>query len=298
MKSFNIQLLQFIIVYPVIWLFSKLPFFILHRISDLTFFMIFYVFGYRKKIVLDNLKLSFPEKPEKEILEIRRHFFRHFTDIFIEMIKSFTISEKELNKRYKYKNPEVFDQIEKKGKSVIIMGSHYANWEWIVNLSSITNFKCMGVYKKLSNPYFDKVVKENRERFGGHFISTNQTVKKMVENRQSNTLSVYGLLSDQSPMLHRTQYWRDFLNVKVPIHTGAESLAKKYDFLILHMSVNRVKRSHYEVDLEILAENPKEFKDFEITDEFLNRTEKQINEKPAYYFWTHKRFKHKNSAPN
>ena len=291
------QRIIFTITYPILLLFSKLPFFILHGISDFLFVLLYYVFNYRKEVVLSNLKMAFPEKSEIELRSIRRKFFRHFADIFIEIAKSFTISEKEINKRYKYNNPEVFEEIAKTGKSVIIMGSHYANWEWIVNLRSVTDFECMGVYKKLSNPYFDKVIKENRERFGGHFIPTNMTVKKMIENKRSNTLSIYGLLSDQSPMLHRTEYWRDFLNVNVPIHTGAESLAKKFDFLILHMAVNRVKRSHYEIDLEILAKNPKDFKDFEITDEFLRRTEKQINEKPEYYFWTHKRFKHKNSQP-
>lgn len=291
------QRLLFIIIYPILWLFSKLPFFILHLISDVVFLLLYYLFNYRKEIVLNNLTLAFPEKTNHELLSIRRKFFRHFTDIFIEMAKSFTISEKEISKRYKYKNPEIFEEIEKLGKSVIIMGSHYANWEWIVNLSSITNFNCMGVYKKISNPYFDKVLRENRERFGGHFIETKETVKKMVLNKQNNIPSIYGLLSDQSPTLHRAQYWRDFLNVKVPIHTGAESLAKKYDFIILYMSVNRVKRSYYEVSFEILAKNPNDFKNYEITDEFIKRTEKQIKEKPQYYFWTHKRFKHKDRAP-
>ncbi|MEI6865434.1 lysophospholipid acyltransferase family protein [Flavicella sp.] len=291
------QRLLFVIIYPILWLFSKLPFFILHRISDIVFLFLYYIFNYRKEIVLNNLKLAFPKKNKRELLSIRRKFFRHFTDIFIEMTKSFTISEKEISKRYKYKNPEIFEEIEKLGKSVIIMGSHYANWEWIVNLSSITNLNCIGVYKKISNPYFDKALRENRERFGGHFIETRNTVKKMVLNKQNNTPSIYGLLSDQSPTLRRTQYWRDFLNVKVPIHTGAELLAKKYDFLILHMTVNRVKRSYYEVDFEILAKNPRDFKDFEITDGFIKRTEKQIKEKPQYYFWTHKRFKHKDRAP-
>lgn len=291
------QRLQFIIVYPIIWLFSKLPFFILHRISDFAFFMIFYVFNYRKEVVLKNLKLAFPEKPEQEILSIRRHFFRHFTDIFIEVIKSFTISEKEINKRYKYTNPEIFKELEALEKSVIIMGSHYANWEWIANLSSITELNCVGVYTRIKNPYFDNLVKTNRSRFGGNFIKTTETLKKIIENKQKKIPSLYGLLSDQSPSIQKAHYWSEFLNVKVPIHTGAEMLAKKHNFSVIYMRVNRVKRSYYEVDFEILTKNPQELADYEITNKFLKRAEKQINENPQYYFWTHKRFKHKDSAP-
>jgi len=291
------QRLQFIIIYPFLWLFSKLPFFILHGISDIAFVLLYYVFNYRKEVVLNNLRMAFPDKQKSELLAIRKKFFRHFTDIFIEMAKSFSISEKQINKRYKFNNPEIFNEIEKTGKSVILMGSHYGNWEWTVNLAHITNLKCLGVYKKISNPYFNKVIKANRERFGGFFIPTSQTVKEMIKNKQNNISSIYGLLSDQSPLLHRTQYWRNFLNVNVPIHTGAETLAKKFDFLILYMSTTRVKRSYYEVDFEILAKNPRDFQDFEITDEFLKRTEKQIYSNPEYYFWTHRRFKHRDTDP-
>jgi KDO2-lipid IV(A) lauroyltransferase len=289
--------LKFIIIYPIIWVFSRLPFFILHRISDFAYFIIYYIFNYRKEVVFENLKHTFPEKSNKEIKLIRKKFFQHFTDIFIESIKSFTISEKELNKRYVYKNPDVLKTIEKSGKSVILMGSHYANWEWIINLCSNTNLKCVGVYKRLSNPLFDKIVKKNRARFGGHFITTNDTIKSIIRDKQNRTPALYGLLSDQSPMLHKTHHWSTFLNNKLPIHTGAEMLAKKHDFTVLHMSVNKTKRSHYTVDLDILTENPREFADYEITDEFIKRTEKQIREQPEFYFWTHKRFKHKDKAP-
>lgn len=292
------QRLLFLIVYPLLWLFSKLPFFILHGISDFAFLLIYYVFNYRKELVLNNLKLAFPEKSNKELLVIRRKFFRHFTDLFVEIAKSFTISEKQINKRFKYNNPEIFKEIEASGKSVALMGSHYANWEWVVNMSSITKLNCVGVYTKIRNPYFEKTVIKNRQRFGGVFVPTSLTVKEMIKNKQNQLQSVYGLLSDQSPMVHKTLYWKEFLNVKVPIHTGAETLAKKHDFLVLYMSVTRVKRSYYEVDFEILTKNAKDYKNFEITDMYLERAEKQIKENPEFYFWTHNRFKHKDQAPN
>lgn len=292
------HLLVFLLTYPIIWLFSILPFWILHLISDGIYFLLFYVFGYRKEVVLNNLKMAFPEKNEKELKVIRRKFYRHFVDIFVEMLKSFTISEKELNKRYKYINRELFREVEKLGKSVILMGSHYANWEWIINIQSITSIKCFGAYTKISNPYFDKLIQKNRSRFGSSFVPTSLTIKKLIENKQNNIISMYGLLSDQSPQITKTHYWAPFLNVTVPIHTGAEMLAKKHDFTVVYMSVERVKRSSYEMTFEILTDQPKQYKDYEITDIFLEKAEAQIKAAPEFYFWTHKRFKHKDLCPD
>jgi KDO2-lipid IV(A) lauroyltransferase len=274
-----------------------LPFFILHLLSDLIFLLVYYVIGYRKEVVVNNLKLAFPEKKEKELQKIHKKFFKHFIDIFIEMAKSFTISEKELNKRYKYLNPEVLKEAEALNKSIILMGSHYGNWEWIINFPKVASFKTIAAYTRLTNPHYDNLIRKNRNRFGGEFIQSSKTIKKILENKQKNILSVYGLLSDQSPSIHKTHYWAPFLNVKVPIHTGAEMLAKKHDFTVLYMSVTKTKRSHYEVSFKILSKNPKEAPDYTITDQFLALTEKQIRKQPEYYFWTHKRFKHKDNAP-
>lgn len=292
------QRIVFLLTYPIIWVFSKLPFGILHIFSNLIYLLLYYVIGYRKKVILNNLKLSFPEKGEKELLEIRKKSLKHFVDILIEMTKSFTISEKEINKRYKYTNPEVFREMEALGKSVILMGSHYANWEWIINIQGMTSINCVGAYSKLSNPYYDKLIQKNRSRFGSDFVPTSATIKNMISNKQKNIISMYGLLSDQTPLLSKTHYWAPFLGVTVPIHTGAEMLAKKHDFTVVYMSVDRVKRSHYEISFEILTDTPKQYKNYEITDIFLEKAEKQIREKPEYYFWTHKRFKHKDSVPS
>lgn len=288
----------FIITYPLLWFISKLPFFVLHLFSDFIFVILFYLVGYRKEVVLQNLKYAFPEKSKDELKVIRRKFFRHFVDIFIEMIKSFTISEKEINKRYKYINKEIFKDIEAMNKSVILMGSHYANWEWIINICSYTKLHCVGAFTRLTNPHYNQLIKTNRSRFGSEFVQTSKTIKKLIKYKLDNKLAIYGLLSDQSPSLEKTHYWAEFLNVKVPIHTGAEMLAKKHNFALVHMKVNKVKRSHYEIEFEILSENPQEIPDYQITDDFLRRTEAQIHEKPEFYFWTHKRFKYKDHAPN
>lgn len=291
------QRILFLLTYPILWLLSILPFCILHLVSDLLFLLVYYLIGYRKNLVLKNLQQSFPDKDEKELLHIRRKFYRHFTDLFIETIKSFTISEKELERRYKYTNKEIFKEIEALDKSVIMMGAHYANWEWIINIQSKTSLKCIGAYTRLSNPNYDKLIRKNRSRFGSEFVPTSKTIKKLIHNKNKSIRSLYGLLSDQSPQIHKTHYWAPFLGVTVPIHTGAEMLAKKHDFCVVYMSVCKTKRSTYEIAFEILEKNPREVANYEITDTFLKKVEEQIVEKPEFYFWTHNRFKHKDKAP-
>jgi KDO2-lipid IV(A) lauroyltransferase len=142
------------------------------------------------------------------------------------MIKSFTISEKELEKRFKYTNKEIFKEIEALDKSVIMMGSHYANWEWITNIQSKTRLKCIAAYTRLTNPYYDKLVRKNRSRFGSEFVPTSRTIKKMIDNKNNGTLSLYGLLSDQSPHISKTHYWAPFLG-RTSSHTYGRRNARK-----------------------------------------------------------------------
>ena len=287
------QKIVFYIVYPFIWLLSKVPFFILYAISDFIYFVIFYIIGYRKKIVFNNLQLSFPEKSDKEILEIRRKFYAHFIDVFMEMMKTFTISESELSKRYKFENLTVIDELYKKNKSVILMGSHYGNWEWAAQLSLFIKHKFVVTYSRVQNKPFENKIKSSRERFGGVMVLKSDTIKVFANDYKNKVLSLYALLSDQSPQLLKTFYWSNFMGVRVPIHTGAEMLAKKYDCAIVFIEVNKIKRGYYIANFELLTETPKNFPDYKITDIFIEKLEQQIREKPEHYFWSHNRFKHR-----
>lgn len=283
----------FVLIYPIIWLLSKLPMSILYFISDFIYFVLYYIIGYRKKIVHNNLKLSFPVKSQKEILIIEKKSFRHFVDTFVEMIKSFTISESEISKRFVFTNPEILDNLHNKNKSIILMAGHYANWEWAtLYISKVIKFESYGAYKKIKNKYFDKKIKQSRNRFGSHLVASKQFVKLIIKNANSNRLSLYGLLSDQSPKLHKTNYWSSFMGVKVPLQTGPEILSKKFNLPVIYLETEKVKRGYYKSTIHILAENPKDFKDFQITELFTKALENQIYNKPESYFWTHKRFKH------
>ena len=287
------QFLAYILIYPILWMVSILPFRVLYFVSDCLYVLLYYGIGYRKNVVTNNLKLVFPEKSEKEIDTLRKKFYKHLCDMFLEMAKTMTISEKELKKRFKILNPEELKRLENLNKSVILIFGHYASWEWSIVIQNYINFKGLAVYKRLANKYFDKLVKDIRSKFKTDLISTKETIQIINDNEAKGIKSITGFLSDQSPRLTNEVYWGKFMGVDVPCFTGAERLAKKLDLTTAYLKVTKVKRGFYEAEVITLAENPTEFKDYELTDMFLQEVEKQIYTAPEFYFWTHKRWKHK-----
>ena len=283
----------FCLTYPLIWLFSRLPMFILYLISDFFYVILYYVSGYRKEVIIKNLTYAFPEKSSEEKQQIAKKFYRHFTDIMVESIKSFSISEKQILKRYQYKNPELVNKYAKEGKSIALVSAHLANWEWSFSLPLVLDTKVFGAYNKLRNETFEKTLKENREKFGVTGATTANFIKLIKHNFENKIQGAYILLSDQSPHVEKTFHWSTFFGVKVPVHTGAEMLAKKNDLVVINYRAKKIKRGYYKTEFEVIAENPKEYKDYEISERFLAITEKNIKEQPECYLWSHKRFKHK-----
>tara|TARA_B100001057_G_C22754954_1_gene913331 strand:- start:301 stop:1179 length:879 start_codon:yes stop_codon:yes gene_type:complete len=287
------NLLVYIIVYPFIWIISKLNFTSIYLISDLLYYILYYIFSYRKKVVRKNLEFAFPEKSKKERRRIERENFRNLTDIFLETFKSNNIKEKDLIERFSFKNPELLEKIYNNNQEVIVMCSHYCSWEWVFVIQKITKFKINAIYKKLSNKYFDKWTKDRRSRYGANMISTKETYREVSRLSKLKSLNFYGFASDQSPKKSKAVYWGNFLNNWVPIHTGAEVIAKKYNMATVFMDVQKVKRGYYEASFSLITEKPNSFKKFELTDKYIEFVEKQIRNKPEYYTWTHKRFKHR-----
>lgn len=287
------QFLVYILVYPFLWLISILPFPLLYLVSDGVYVLLYYIIGYRKKTVKDNLRLVFPEKSEEAIKIITKKFYHHLCDMFLEMAKTMTISETELKKRFKINNPEEFKRLESLNKSIILIFGHYASWEWSIVLQKYLNFKGLAVYKKLANKNFDRLARNIRSKFNTDLISTKETISVINHLEASGIKSITGFLSDQSPRLSKDVYWGEFMGIKTPCFTGAERLAKKLDLTTAYLKVTKVKRGFYEAEIMTLAENPKDYKDYQLTDMFLREVEKQIYEVPEYYFWTHKRWKHR-----
>jgi KDO2-lipid IV(A) lauroyltransferase len=262
-------------------------------LSDGVYVLTYHIIGYRKKTVRENIAMALPHLSEKERLIIEKKSFRHMCDVFLEMIKTLTISHKEMDKHYTFKNIEVYTDLEKKGKSVALMCAHYASYEWAVSMNSKTNFESYAVYKKINNRYFDKLVRDIRSKFKATLITTKETIPVIATNFRNNKLGLYGLVSDQSPKITSVFHWNKFMGIEVPVHTGAEMLAKKYDMNVIFLRTKKIKRGYYEASFEVLSENAKEVPNYEITDQFLKLVEQQIYEQPEYYLWSHKRWKHR-----
>lgn len=295
---YTMQRLIYITVYPILWLISILPFPILYFLSDTIYILFYYIIGYRKKTVRYNLSITFPEKSVKERRAIEKKFFKHLCDITLESIKSMTIGEDELKKRYVFTNVEEIHKVESLNKSIILMCAHYASWEWIFILERYVNHKGYAVYKRLANKYFDGLVKRIRAKYNTHLITTKETLEILNKTQKAGELTINGFLSDQSPKHDKAFHWQYFMGIHVPVHTGAEMIAKKMDMAVVFFATKKIKRGYYETTFKTLATNPKEYPDYEITDLFIKLVEKQIKEEPAYYLWSHKRWKHKDKSPN
>jgi len=287
------QAVVFWLIYPLLWLISILPFWLFYRVSDVVYFIVYHLVGYRKKTVTHNLKLVFPDKSSEEIIKIRKKFYAHMCDMFLEMVKSISISEEELKKRFVFTNLEELRRIEKLDKSIMLMCGHYASFEWLFALQlNNLNHKAYGIYKKIRNPGFDKLINDIRRRFGAKLIQNSKSTLRIAHNQKEGIRGAYAMIADQSPKSPNYKFWTDFMGKKVPFYTGSERMAKEFDMAVIYLHVDKVKRGYYKASLINIADNPTETENNQITLDYIQHLEKQIREKPELYLWTHKRWKH------
>ena len=291
------QRLLYLLAYPLLWLLAHLPFPILYVISDGVFFLIFYVVRYRRKVVQQNLALVFPDKPAAERRQIERAFYAHMCDMFLEMIKTMGMSEQAIKERFIFRNLEILKEFEGRGQSVMLLMPHYASWEWAISLNYKLKARGYGIYQPLNNEHFDKLVRRIRGKFGATLITTRETREIIAKNKAEGRLATYGIIIDQSPQLKKAYYWGSFMGIEVPMHVGAEVLCKAMDLPVVYLKVTKLKRGHYQGEIILLTDSPSSVPDYGITDAFFRETERAIREAPQYYFWTHKRWKHRNKKP-
>lgn len=287
------QLLVFILVFPILWLISCLPHRLFYAFSDFVCFLVYRVVGYRRRLVRSNLMTSFPEKSLQEIIKIEKEFYQHFCDIMLEMLKTFQFSEEEMKKRMVFTNLEVLNPFFQDKKSFIIMCGHYASYEWLLSLALYLPCQAYAVYTPISNRYFDRLIQKSRSRFKSFLVSRYKIQDKLKEYLLKDSVIALGLASDQSPSNSKKQYFRDFLGVKVPVFTGAERIAKQFDLPVIFAEIERVKRGYYQTEFKIITQNPLQESSYKITDIFTELLENQIRKNPKHYLWTHNRFKHR-----
>lgn len=270
--------------------FRLVPFWLLYFFSDISRILIFNIFGYRKKVVFDNLRKAFPEKSEDEIKSIAKKFYKNFTDVLFEGIKGLTMSNKSAYKRFIVVNPEIINEYYDQGRTILTLGCHYANWEWGVTTDWQYKHKSMCVYKTLSNKRLNDYMAKRRARWNMPQIPMERT-RMIFRNLEVPKLAV--LIADQNPSKTSKAIWVDFLGRDTPCIHGPEIYGKLYNFPAFFMDFQRVKRGHYTLELSLLHDNPKSLEKGELTKIYMNKLEKVIRKKPEDWMWTHKRWKHK-----
>jgi len=275
---------------------SCLPLSILYILFYPFYLSITYIIKYRKAVTLENLTLSFPEKSHKEILVLYKLYQKHLTDLGAEMVKMLSISKKHAKKRYTCVNPEVVNRFYHQGKSVILISSHYNNWEWMVLLlDEMFLHHGIGVGKANTNKTFEKWINKRRTRFGTEVMFADAIRDAFEQNIQQNKFCTYMMLSDQSPNNLKRSYVTTFLNQESCIIYGAEYFAKKYDLPVIYYEVLKVKRGFYKIELKLITENPTQTATGEIIGKYVRLLEKTIKKAPQYWLWSHRRWKNRNS---
>lgn len=286
------QRLLYWLVYPLLWIISKLPFWLFYKVSDVIFFILYYAVGYRKKTVRYNLKTAFPEKSDAERKSIEKKFYRHMCDMFLEMIKSISISAEELKERFQFDDLSIVEKLVKEQRSSLIMMGHYASYEWLTALQFYFDHSGYGIYKRIKNPYFDKLIHEIREKWNSKLLANKEATFIIRKQQRAGKMATYAFIADQSPKTRKNYHCTDFLGKNVPFFTGVERLAKSEDMPVIYLAVDKIKRGYYKASFKVITEDPTTLPDYQITDEFAALLEAQIKANPEYYLWTHKRFKH------
>ena len=287
---------------PLRWLLlglAHLPFPVLYVLADGIYFLMAYVVRYRWRVVTENLRNSFPEKSAAEIEQTGKAFYRHFSQVVVEILKLAAISPAELAPRMRFTNPELMTGPFAENRLVLSLGSHMGNWEWLLSGAELAfPGRAAGVYKPLNNAFFEDFMRRLRTRLGAGAVPMLATLRYLVAHRgQGRTLS---LLTDQAAGPEDRPYWTTFLNQDTSFYTSADRLAVQLDCAVLYVGIRRVRRGHYEVTFTELPDGRAAASapagTFPITEAFARQLEKDMRASPEQYLWTHRRWKHKRSV--
>lgn len=282
------------ILYGFIWVLSFLPLRLLYVFSDAFFYILYYLVRYRRKVVRTNLQNSFPEKSIAEIIAIEKRYYRHMCDMFIELYKLWHMSEAEIRRRCVFKNTDILQHYYDQGKSVIGAIGHYGNWEWMSSYGLyMKHVDFYPLYKPIHDKVLDRMVILLRSHFGSKPVAKNDILRLIVKNRSEGKVFFAAFIADQTPNKANLNFWMNFLNQDTPVFTGTEKIARKFNIPVVSLRVQKLSRGHYEVDFMNLCEEPAKLAPGELTVMYTRVLEEQIRNKPEYWLWSHRRWKHK-----
>lgn len=288
------QKIVYYLLYGIVYLHSLLPLWMLYRMADLFYLLLYRLVGYRKKMVRQHLRDSFPDKTVKELRHIEHAFYHWFCDYIYETIKLTSMSKEQMCRRVTYHNLDYFHKLMDEKRNVALYLGHYCNWEWVTSIGLHVPEGTMGgqVYHPLENPAFNALMLKIRSSMGPESISMANVVRHILRERREGRNCVIGFISDQCPLFPATRYWTDFLNHKdTLVITGTEQIARSCDFVCVYLDISRPKRGYYDINIVPMTEHPKQHADWEITEMYFRLFEKTIQRKPQYWLWTHNRWK-------
>jgi Kdo2-lipid IVA lauroyltransferase/acyltransferase len=281
---------MYYLVYGFLKFLSLIPLRILYLLSSGIAFLLYYVFKYRKNIVFNNLRIAFPQKTEQEITTIAKKFYRNFTDNFIEVLKLFSKGPAFTNKRVSFDISPIINELNK-GKKVQIHAGHMFNWEYINHaMKPLHPQPFIAVYMPLANKNLDKIFFDLRSKYGTLMLSAHKVKTDYKDmNTEPHTLV---LVADQNPGHPRSAFWTPFFGRLTPFVKGPERGSISKDASVIYTHITKPKRGYYHVVFKLVTDNPKHFKEGEITKNFIAHMEANINEQPEIYLWSHRRWKY------
>ncbi len=280
------KIAYFLIFYPV----SLLPHRVLYFFSDIMSFVVQHIIGYRKEVVVKNLRSSFPEISDQKIKEYTNRYYHHLCDLIVESIKNISITNEELLKRFSFENVELLNELYESNKSIVMMGGHYGSWErYALAISICSQHKQLAIYKPFKNKFLNQKIKVIRERFGVQMISMMMTKKYFLKDPEDLKCITFGL--DQWTPSPKKAYWSKFLQQDTSFYQSAEILAKEFDWAVVYCGLDKYKRGHYRGTFELLSDKAPTTSDGELTEAFIKRLEANIERDPPYWLWSHRRWK-------
>lgn len=273
---------------------NKLPMPILHFLSSLFYYPLYYVVRYRRKVVRENLTGSFPEKGLKEIVAIEKRFYRSLCDYFFEMIKLYGMSEKEVKRRMRFEGIEKAQEALDNGQSVVLYMGHIFNWEFVTSIKlhiKGDDVVVGDIYHPLENARFDALVKKMRDQYGAESITMANTLRRIMQIKKENKKYLIGFIADQVPTWESINHWVDFFHRDTPVFTGTEKIAQRTKAALFYARMERVKRGYYVLHIEKFADDASQLPEFEPTNIYYQKLTENIKESPELWLWTHKRWK-------
>lgn len=256
-----------------------------------------YIVRYRLKVVKENIARSFPEKSESERAVIVNNFYRHFVRQNIESLWFAFISEKEIKRRLVFDNIKLLEDIANKGQNISLVFGHYGTWDWIASIPLWSDKLIFGtLYKQIKNRVLDRLFLKIRSRFGALCIERKQVLRKLIELNKNNKPHLVAYIADQSTTIKNVHYWIDFLNQPTAMQSGWTTIARKFNTVVVYLKITPTKPGFYTAHFEMITDNPQSMSELQLLEEYMYRLERDIREKPEYWLWSHKRWKHKKNV--